>query len=63
MLPKPISDTSKLPSFRVFITYASRFDASASIALLPGPPTGPVLIGSAATGDPRPSIIQETAAV
>src|SRR5688572_22763072 len=48
MLPRPISDTCKLPSFRVFITYASRLmpcverDAA-------GPAHGAVLIGSAAT--------------
>src|SRR5688572_20068235 len=48
MLPKPISDTSKLPSFRVFITYVSRLMLCVDWAAA-GPAHGATLIGSAAT--------------
>src|SRR5829696_2826796 len=48
MLPKPISDTSKRPSFRVFITYASRLMLCVDRAAA-GPAHGAALIGSAAT--------------
>src|SRR5687768_12972886 len=48
MLPKPISDTCKLPSFRVLIPYASRLMLGVDCAAA-GPAHGAVLLGSAAT--------------